>query len=761
MRRDAARRWRLALGSALLAAACQGGDAVAPRVRAPATPSIVAAATEDDPCTVGTSIAVNQTINGSLESTDCKLDDGSYADIYVLNVTTTATVRIDMTSGVFDTYLLLANSNGDDLGQDNDGGGSTNARMQLSLGPGQYYILANSYAPGAFGAYTISVTAVGGTSGSGNGGGPGGTTCSTTPISLNQQANGTLSTSSCRLTDGSLANAHTLSLTSSTTVQIEMRSSAFDAYLILTDGTGNLITQDDDGAGGTNARIVRTLAPGNYTIWANSASTGASGAYTLNVTGLTFNGGISCQSSPIGLGQTASGTLSQTDCKLDDGSYAHPHSLKVTSSATVQIDLRSSAFDAFVLLTDAGGAPIANDDNSGGGTNARLVRTLAAGDYVVWANSKQANATGEYTLVITATAGGGSSTGGGTCSSGSLALGQTVNGTLSPTGCRLNDGSYASPYSFSLSAATTVRLDLRSSAFDANLILADAAGNVLARDDDGAGGTDARIVRSLPAGQYVAWVTTYAAGASGAFQLTLATSNSTTTCSSAATITLGETANGTLATSDCQMSGGAYADAYSFTIPAGTSRNVQLDMSSTAFDSYVILTKADGSIVAEDDNDGGSGNARVRVALAPGQYVIYATSYSPQATGAYQLMLTASGSGATEPCTQSLPLALGQNVSGVLASTDCRMSDGSFADVYAVDIAQPVSVQIDLKSTAFDPFLILTDAGGRQLAMDDDGGSEGSNARIRTKLAAGRYYIYANSFGVTGRGSYTLSLVVR
>ena len=56
---------------------------------------------------------------------------------------------------------------------------------------------------------------------------------------------------------------------------------------------------------------------------------------------------------------------------------------------------------------------------------------------------------------------------------------------------------------------------------------------------------------------------------------------------------------------------------------------------------------------------------------------------------------------------------------------------------------------------------ILTDAGGRNVAMDDDGGGEGTNARIRTKLAAGRYFIYANSYGVTGRGAYSLSAVAR
>jgi hypothetical protein len=227
------------------------------------------------------------------------------------------------------------------------------------------------------------------------------------------------------------------------------------------------------------------------------------------------------------------------------------------------------------------------------------------------------------------------------------------------------------------------------------------------------------------------------------------------------TITIGDTQTAGLATSDCQLAGGTYVDVYAFTVAPGADRNVQLDMTSSAFNSYLILERADGSVVAQDDDDGGSGNARIRAPLAPGDYVILATSYVPRATGAYLLTLTASGTGATEPCTQSLPLGLGQSVDGFLASTDCRLDDGSFADVYLVTVTQPISVQIDLKSTAFDPFLVLTDAGGRRIAMDDDGGNEGSNARIRTKLSPGKYFIYANSFGVTGRGAYTVSLVAR
>ena len=80
MRRDAASsaRWRAALVGALLTAACSGGDPFAPAPsRSVAGPSLSAASGE--PCTPATPIAFNQTIDGTIADTDCKLSDGSYA----------------------------------------------------------------------------------------------------------------------------------------------------------------------------------------------------------------------------------------------------------------------------------------------------------------------------------------------------------------------------------------------------------------------------------------------------------------------------------------------------------------------------------------------------------------------------------------------------------------------------------------------------------------------------------------------------------
>ena len=116
-------------------------------------------------------IAVGQTINGALASTDCRLNDNTYADGYAIQVTSATNAQIDMTA-TFDTYLFLLELNAqgtliqrsfnDDVDPDdpNDPNDSfdTNSRIVFNLQPGvQYFILANSFDPNVFGDYQLKV----------------------------------------------------------------------------------------------------------------------------------------------------------------------------------------------------------------------------------------------------------------------------------------------------------------------------------------------------------------------------------------------------------------------------------------------------------------------------------------------------------------------------------------------------------------------------------------------------------------------------
>lgn len=117
------------------------------------------------PCDTSTPIALGQTLGGSLDSSDCLLEDGSYLDLFRLPVAANGRIQFDVTSTAFDAYLILFIENPDGskvaVGGDNNAGGGTNARITRDVIAGETYVIgANSLLGGITGAYQVSAQAV-------------------------------------------------------------------------------------------------------------------------------------------------------------------------------------------------------------------------------------------------------------------------------------------------------------------------------------------------------------------------------------------------------------------------------------------------------------------------------------------------------------------------------------------------------------------------------------------------------------------------
>lgn len=85
--------------------------------------------------------------------------------------------------------------------------------------------------------------------------------------------------------DNSYVDAYTFEGKAGQQVVIEMTSSEVDSFLILLAPDGQGLAQDDDGGGGSNARLVVTELPldGTYTVLANSYGPGETGRYNLRL----------------------------------------------------------------------------------------------------------------------------------------------------------------------------------------------------------------------------------------------------------------------------------------------------------------------------------------------------------------------------------------------------------------------------------------------------------------------------------------------
>ncbi|NEP17838.1 MAG: hypothetical protein F6J97_13185 [Leptolyngbya sp. SIO4C1] len=99
---------------------------------------------------------------------------------------------------------------------------------------------------------------------------------------------------------------------------------------------------------------------------------------------------------------TIVGELTARDRRLPDGSYAQIQTFEGQAGQQVLINLLSNEFDAFVLLIGPNNTLVGQDDNSGGGTQARLRALLTAvGVYKVVVNTANPDEFGHYTLTIT------------------------------------------------------------------------------------------------------------------------------------------------------------------------------------------------------------------------------------------------------------------------------------------------------------------------------------------------------------------------
>lgn len=107
----------------------------------------------------------------------------------------------------------------------------------------------------------------------------------------------------------------------------------------------------------------------------------------------------------IAIGQSAEGRLASGDCEFAlDESFVDVYDIVLAAPATIQIDMTSTELDSYLGLFDAVGRFLGEDDNSGGGMNARMIRQLDAGTYRIWANTVATGA-GAYALTVAERAG--------------------------------------------------------------------------------------------------------------------------------------------------------------------------------------------------------------------------------------------------------------------------------------------------------------------------------------------------------------------
>ena len=328
------------------------------------------------------------------------------------------------------------------------------------------------------------------------------------------------------------------------------------------------------------------------------------------------------------------GTLAAGDEQLPAGEYADHFTLEGTEGEHLVLDLRSSAFDPYLALGLPGGEQWQNDDHEGSASRSQIAVVLPkTGSYVVVVTSYKPGESGAWELTISRSGDQGAPVDSGWAKTGELAVGDTT----------LDTGEYIDVHTFEGLPGQQVRIDLASTAFDPYLVVLAPSGEKTENDDaPGLPGHSLVELTLTEVGTYSVGVTSYKAGETGSYQLTIgqeaAAPRSEPTQRDVGRLALRVPVTGALEASDSVLDTGERWDSWSFDGVAGQA--VRLDMASTAFDPYLGLVLPSGEVIQNDDWEGSSSQSRIALVLPEaGRYRVVATSYRPGVTGDYRLVL--------------------------------------------------------------------------------------------------------------------------
>lgn len=337
-----------------------------------------------------------QTVNAALGQADLKADQGGLVDVYQLRGQQGEQYTLRLTSDVFDAYLYVRGPGS--LSQDNDDDGqSYNSRLTFTFPEtGVAQIHVTSFSRNAQGSYQLLVERATGE--------PAVASSGQAPAVTAQQIAGALQQGDTQIQSGEFVDTYPFTGVAGQQVELTLTSAQFDTYVAITGPNNYREFNDDDTANNTrNSRLVVTIpADGAYTVHVTSYQPGESGAYQLGINPSAGAGGVLAGAAQdFAAGQTMNGALQQGDAELQSGEFIDTFRLQGQAGQRVLIDMRSTAFDPYLILMSPTNAQEDNDDASATDRNARIETTLTeSGEYRIGATSYQPGESGAYVVTL-------------------------------------------------------------------------------------------------------------------------------------------------------------------------------------------------------------------------------------------------------------------------------------------------------------------------------------------------------------------------
>jgi len=609
--------------------------------------------------------------------------------------------------------------------------------IQRPVEAGSYTLLVNARVPGQVGDYSVA---------SAFAAEPGMWCSAFASLGINQTAAGRLGASGCAMPDGTPYEAYWLNTFGAGSLTVTVTSSDFAPVVTIRTPDGAAMASGD----GT---VTATVDPATrYQVVV--ATSDAQGQYSIT-TSFQPDALETCRAVQVltAAGQYA-GAITGDSCAAaipgsGDLEYYNYYTVMVDAAGIADLAVTSADFLPTLYLIDEGGNTIAVDSGGGANGGSGIRMQLQPGTYTLEIQSSILSG-GSYALNFQFTPGGPAP-----CAAAALAPGAGQSGALSSSSCRTGTGA-GDLYSIALPNSGTLDLTLTTDlALTGAITIRDLKDNLILSGQDVQGLGIVRLSADLPAGSYT--IAAESTEGAGGYQLTNKfTAHDVGPCGSVLPVDNNGGYRKSLSTFSCRGANGAPVDLFEFTLPADSTAAMVL--TSSELDGYLTLLDTAGNVLRSDDNSYGFGDPLIVQYLPAGTYRLAARSASGAAGGLYEVDVRSTPGSRPPFCAARATVPLGGSVSGSLSFTGCQHPDGTFADVYRVDVSSSGTVDFNLKSDAFDAFLVLLDAKGNVVARDDNSGGD-TNARITMLLAPGSYYVVAKaSTDYTAAGAYTLSV---
>lgn len=283
-------------------------------------------------------------------------------------------------------------------------------------------------------------------------------------------------------------------------------------------------------------------------------------------------------------------------------------------------------------------------------------------------------------------------------------------------------GQFADTFEFESEGGGRAIILLTSDNFDTYLQLTTPSGQLIENDD--AGGTSVSAIRTslTEPGTYTVTATSFSSGETGVYDLIIFTDAS----ESDVTVTEG------------RLTGKGPKE---FDIHGEAGQRVSILLTSEDFDTVVRLEGPDG-VIAEND-DAIETNSQLEVALpASGEYQVVVDGFGGMAEGAFSLSIEI---GAPADLTEQ----------GELAEGDDELQSGELSDTYTIDGRAGQLLEVSVRSSEFDPYVIVTSPSGEQWENDDFDGTDAGLFRVLEE--AGEYEVTVTSYTTGELGAYSVT----